>query len=313
MEFKNQDKYRISSIKDIYHTDKSAIINVENKGNILSEIKGNYLLNSPELWRHLMPKPTASNHKYNRGYAMITGGKDVIGATKLAARAAQRIGAGIVVIASPEKSAPLYRLGLESVVVKSFRDTAYYNDIINDEKIGACLIGPGLGRDFSAQEKVLTTLRVGHKTILDADALSMFEGHEDLLFDTIDDGVILTPHEGEFAKIFPDLEKLDKILKVKEAAKRSGAIIILKGSDSVIANPDGDVVINNNAPPTLATAGSGDVLAGIIVGLVSQNCDQFTACAIACWIHGEAANVFGQGLIAEDIIEKIPQILNSEF
>ena len=289
-----------------------SVVDIGITDSILAEIKPKYLLNSPKLWQDLIPYPKVEDHKYSRGYAMITGGKDMIGATKLAARAAQRIGAGIVTVASPEKTAPLYRLAMESVVVKSFRDTAYYTDILNDERINACLIGPGLGRHFTAQEKVLATLRAGHKCVLDADALSMFEGHAELLIKTIGADCILTPHDGEFAKIFPDLTHLDKITRVKEAAKLCDAVVLLKGSDTVIASPTGHVIINDNAPPTLATAGAGDVLAGLIVGLIAQGCDSFVAGAIACWIHGEAANLFGPGLIAEDLIDKIPSILSSQ-
>lgn len=278
---------------------------------VLDDMSLSIYNNSPDLWQDLIPTPKMADHKYNRGYALITGGKEMIGAAKLATRAAQRIGAGMVTVASPEKVAPLYRMAMESVVVKAFRDTAYYNEILSDKRIDACLIGPGLGRDFTAQEKVLATLRTGNKCVLDADALSMFDGHADLLLDSISAGSVLTPHDGEFARIFPDLCQLDKIEKVRLAAKRCNAVVLLKGSDTVIGNPSGQIVINHNAPPYLATAGAGDVLAGLIVGLIAQGCDSFVACAIASWIHGDAANRFGPGLIAEDLITKIPEILSS--
>ena len=180
--------------------------------------------------------------------------------------------------------------------------------LLEDPRCGTLLIGPGLGTGDEARKLVLEACQTGKQLVLDADALSAFEGISGSLFDALPAGAVLTPHEGEFARIFPAVTG-DRLSRARQAAAASGAVIVLKGADSIIAGPDGDAVINVNAPPSLATAGSGDILAGLISGLICRGMAGFPAAAAAVWLHGEAANRFGPGLIAEDIPDMLPDIL----
>ncbi|MTI09645.1 NAD(P)H-hydrate dehydratase, partial [Curvivirga aplysinae] len=264
--------------------------------------------NHEGLWSDVFHPPKHDAHKFSRGYAIVAGAEVMTGATRLAARAAQRIGAGYVVIASPEKASTLYRVSLSSVIVRGYRDTTGYKEILRDQRADAYLIGPGMGYAFGAQERVLTTMKEGKPTVLDADALSMFSENQDLLFDSIKGPCIMTPHEGEFAKLFPEIlsRPIGKLEQARLAAKSSGAVIVFKGADTVIADPSGQAIINSNAPSDLATAGSGDVLAGMITGLLAQGNQAFSSAAAAVWLHGELGNFCGQGLIAEDLVDAIP-------
>lgn len=270
------------------------------------------LENDGEQWLSVFKKDEVQTHKFKRGYVVIAGAEVMTGATRLAARAAQRAGAGYVVIASPEKASTLYRVSLSSVVVTGYRDTTGFSTILGDERATAFLIGPGMGYAFGAQERVLATLKLAKPTVLDADALSLFEGSSDLLFNKIRGSCVMTPHEGEFAKLFPDVysQNIGKLEQARLAAKNSNAVIVFKGPDTIIASPDGRAFINSNAPSSLATAGSGDVLAGIVTSYLSQGNQPFEAAAAAVWLHGELGNQCGQGTIAEDLIDQIPKLLS---
>jgi NAD(P)H-hydrate epimerase len=221
----------------------------------------------------------------------------------------------MVTLAAPQQAAPLYRVSLDSAVVRAYRDTKTFVDMVEERRVAAVLIGPGLGEGtLAAREKVLAILRTGKPAVLDADALSLFEETERLLFDTVEGPVILTPHEGEFRRLFPDLAgdaELTKVERARKAAERARAVVLLKGHDSAIAGPDGRVAINANAPAWLATAGSGDVLAGFAGALVAQGMPAFEAACAACWLHGEAAASIGPGLVADDLPEALPRILRT--
>lgn len=228
------------------------------------------------------------------------------GAARLAARAAQRMGAGLVSLAASAKAMPIYAEALESVIVREASDSAAWRELLADPRRNAILIGPGLGLGKIQQELVLAALETQKPCVLDADALTNFAG--DTVLPKLHPQCILTPHEGEFAKFFGHRisSVLPKPERAMQAAKMAGCIVVLKGAETIIAAPDGQMVVNDNAPPWLATAGAGDVLAGMILGLVAQKMPVFWAAAAAVWVHGKIAADFGMGLIAEDLVGGIP-------
>lgn len=264
--------------------------------------------NSPEIWQSSLPIPQKDGHKYDRGHALIYGGEVMTGAARLAARAAQRIGAGIVTLATSAKSLPIYAEALESVIVREADDVASWQNLLSDEKRNAILIGPGLGQGELQMQLVLSALATQKPSVLDAEALTNFSQNPDVLLTKFHKQCVLTPHEGEFAKLFG--HKIDLALPKTErsimAAKIAGCIVLLKGAETVIATPDGQIITNDNAPPWLATAGAGDVLAGLILGLLAQKMPPFLAASAAAWLHGSIAADFGMGLIAEDLVAGIP-------
>jgi ADP-dependent NAD(P)H-hydrate dehydratase / NAD(P)H-hydrate epimerase len=276
---------------------------------VFADIAVSTFENQPSIWQSALPLITQQANKYHRGHALISGGYPLTGATKLAACATARIGAGLTTIAVPEIAFPAYAAGLMSVMIKPLRSGDQFDQLIADPRFSGFLIGPGAGIGKTTQSLTLKLLATGKPTVIDADAISSFEEHPDLLFEAIHGPCVLTPHEGEFRRLFS--ETGDKLSRARVAAQRSGAIIIIKGADTVIASPEGSAVINSNAPPTLATAGSGDVLSGIILGLVTQGMPPFLACCAAVWIHGEAANYFGPGLIADDLPDLIPKVMRA--
>lgn len=288
--------------------------------------------NTPALWREKFPSLKRDGNKYDRGHALIYGGAVMTGATRLAARAAQRIGAGVVTLAAPESALRIYAKSLESVIVHPADTVQAWQALLCDPKKNAILIGPGLGIGALQKELVLAALEPRKPCVLDADGLSNFAGKLDELLPKLHGACVLTPHEGEFARLFgsviggersdslplegrgtpwsPALN--DKLTRTRAAAKLAGCTVLLKGADTIIAAPDGHAIINNNAPPWLATAGAGDVLAGLILGLMAQNMPVFEAAAAGAWVHGSIATAFGgPGMIAEDLISGIPASLKS--
>ena len=179
--------------------------------------------------------------------------------------------------------------------------------MLADSRRNAILVGPGNGAEATTHEHALAALATRRAVVLDADALTVFGDQPDELFAAIAGPCVLTPHDGEFARLFSAAG--DRLARVRAAASLSGAVVLLKGPDTVIAARDGRAIVNVNAPPDLATAGSGDVLAGLIAGLLAQGLDPFRASAAACWLHGEAATAFGPGLVAEDLSDTLPAIL----
>ncbi|MEM9683605.1 MAG: NAD(P)H-hydrate dehydratase, partial [Pseudomonadota bacterium] len=276
---------------------------------VLETIGPRIAANDTSLWRGGMPWPRLDKHKYSRGHALISGGAQMTGAARLAARAALRSGAGMVSVVAPVDNAVVYKVALESVIVRGIRDTAGYAEIMEDPRVTACLIGPGNGVLPGTREQALAALRNRKSVVLDADALTVFEETPDLLFSSIESPCLMTPHDGEFRRLFE--VKDDKISSARAAAETSSSVILLKGADTVIAAPDGRVVVNENAPATLATAGAGDVLAGIAVGLLAQGMDVFDAACAAAWLHGEAARSVGLGLISEDLPDRLPAVLQA--
>lgn len=272
------------------------------------ENASNIQINSPKLWQTLLPKLKHDSNKYSRGYAMIYGGYPITGAARLAALACARTGAGMTSILSPEIAFPIYASNLLSIMVRPFASHNEMESLAVDPRISAFLIGPGAGVNAHTRHATLSLLSKNKPTVIDADALTVFENNVDTLKQAIKNTCVLTPHEGEFKRLF----KLgnDHTQSVAEAAKKLNAIILLKGHQTIIASADGKIVINQHAPVTLATAGSGDVLAGIITGLLAQGMPAFEASCAAVWMHSEAANLFGPGLIADDLPTMLLKVIH---
>jgi len=264
--------------------------------------------NAPALWLPAYPWPEATSHKYTRGHLIILGGAVMTGAARLGARAGQRIGAGLVTVAAPASAWPVYAASLASIIVRPLADEAGFAQLIADPRCTGILVGPGAGVQQETRTQALAALASRRATVLDADALTVFADKPETLFAAIAGPTVLTPHEGEFARLFGSGAG-DKLSRARAAAAKSGAVVLLKGADTVIAAPDGRAAINANAPPELATAGSGDVLSGLVTGLLAQGLDPFRAAAAACWLHGDAAADFGPGLVADDISEALPAAL----
>jgi len=278
---------------------------------VLDDIKPTTFANDPALWRETFPVPRLGDHKYSRGHVAVAGGMQMAGAARLAARGARRVGAGMVSIITPREAVPHYLAGDPGQLIFAADTAPAFAQLLAEKRRNAVLVGPGNGVTNETRARAVAALRSGLSVVLDADALTVFEDAPEDLFGWIKghDGLaVLTPHEGEFARLFRG--EGDKLSRVREAAARSGAVVLLKGADTVIAAPDGRAIINDNAPPYLATAGSGDVLAGFIVGLLAQGVPPFDAAAAATWLHGEAASRFGPGLIAEDLADSVPAVLS---
>lgn len=261
--------------------------------------------NTPKLWRDAIPWPSATTHKYDRGHAIVYGGGLAsCGAAKLSARAALRVGAGLVSVACDGESLPAYAASFQAIMTKRCDDVASLATLISDDRVCAVLLGPGAGVCEQTRHAVLATLARHKPCVLDADALTVFAGQVDALGAAITAPCIVTPHAGEFQRLFGAAVLAD------EAAKRLNAVVVQKGHNTVIASPDGRMVINRAASPFLATAGSGDVLAGLCTGLLAQGMTPFDAACAAVWMHAAAAGAIGAGLIAEDLPDAVPAVLS---
>ncbi len=283
---------------------------------VLGEIQPQCFENDPSLWPDLPPFPSVTTHKYSRGHVLVRCGAALqTGAARLAARAALRAGAGLVTLLADADAAQVCAAHETEVMITS-RDTKNtLETILSDRRVSAAVIGPAGGVDAAMREDVLAIRTHQCPLVLDADGISAFADTPDQLFAVLDETCVLTPHEGEFARLFPDLadRSHSKIVRAQAAAKRAGCVMVLKGPDSVIATPDGRVIINTNAPPWLATAGSGDVLAGIIGALLGQGATGFAAAACGVWLHGAAGAVCGRGLIAGDLVAALPSVLQTQL
>jgi NAD(P)H-hydrate epimerase len=263
--------------------------------------------NDPGLWRAHLPRATSSGNKYTRGHALLCGGYPMTGAARMAARAAARIGAGLTTIAVPQIAFPVYAAALTSIMVKPLEGEGDLARLLSDSRHTAFLIGPGAGVNDATRETAFALLRTGRPVLLDADAISIFASQAAELARAIRGPCVMTPHDGEFARVFD--AQGDRLSRARAAARQSGAVMVLKGADTVVAAPDGRAIVNTNAPASLATAGSGDVLGGLILGLLAQGMDAFAAAAAGVWIHGAAAADFGPGLLAEDLPDLVPAVL----
>jgi len=266
--------------------------------------------NTPALWGRNFPVPSAAGHKYSRGHAVVvSGGRTRTGAARLAAMAALRGGAGLVTLATPRDALDINAAASLAVMVRPVDTAAELQAMLADPRFNAVAIGPGAGVGGHTREMTLTALSAPRGVALDADALTSFADHAEALFAALANNgkAVLTPHAGEFRRLFAaGLERNNAAATVKldaarAAAALAGAVVVYKGADTVIAAPDGRAAINANAPPWLATAGTGDVLAGLLAALLAQGMPAFEAAAAAVWVHGEAARAAGPGMISEDL------------
>lgn len=284
---------------------------------VLAEIKPQCFENQPAIWQARFPVPRVDAHKYARGHVLaVSGDMMATGAARMAARGALRAGAGLVTLASPRDALVVNAAALTAVMVRPVDTPIEFGELLGDKRYTTCIIGPGAGVGERTRDLVHTALAAQRRLVLDADALTSFAEAPERLFEQIRASsgleVVLTPHEGEFPRLFSDLSNKhpgrSKIERVRDAALRCGAVVLLKGADTTVAAPDGRATIAANAPPWLATAGAGDVLAGIIAGLLAQGVPAFEAASIGVWMHGEAGTEAGPGLIAEDLTETLPAV-----
>lgn len=294
---------------------------------VLDGFRPSAVVAGPGLWRHLLRAPRLDGHKYARGHAVVVSGPaTATGAARLAARGALRAGAGLVSLASPPSALMVNAGHLTAIMLKRMEGAEGLAAILADRRLNAVALGPALGVGEGTAALIDAALASPAAVVLDADALTTLAEDRARVFAAIgarEAAVVMTPHEGEFARVFPDLAVRDerhselaargaagplKTQRAAEAARRSGAIVVLKGADTVIAAPDGRVAISDDAPADLATAGSGDVLTGIVCGLLARGMPAFEAAAAAVWLHGAAAREVGPGLVAEDLPEALPKI-----
>jgi hydroxyethylthiazole kinase-like uncharacterized protein yjeF len=299
------------------HCGRVRVADIGIDADVLAEIKPQTFENIPQFWRKAFPVPKIDGHKYARGHAIVVSGDiEATGAARMSGRGALRAGAGLVTLASPRDALAVNASALTAVMVRAVDTVIEFAELLTDKRLNACVIGPGAGLGERTRDFVRTALFAKRSLVLDADALTSFADAPEHLFEAIkashDPQVVLTPHEGEFPRLFSDISNKhplrSKLERVRAAAERSGAVVLLKGPDTVVASPEGRATIAANAPPWLATAGSGDVLAGMIAGLLAQSVPAFEAACIGVWMHGEAAREAGPGLIAEDLPEVLPAV-----
>jgi hydroxyethylthiazole kinase-like uncharacterized protein yjeF len=299
------------------HCGRLRVADIGIDAHVLGEIAPQTFENVPQLWHRAFPVPRIDGHKYARGHALVVSGDlAATGAARMSARGSLRAGAGLVTLASPRDALAVNGSALTAVMIRPIDTVIEFAELLTDKRLNACVIGPGAGVGARTCDFVLTALSAKRHPVLDADALTSFAEAPDRLFEAIkaasDSRVVLTPHEGEFPRLFSDISNKhplrSKLERVRAAAERSGAVVLLKGPDTVVASPDGRAAIAANAPPWLATAGAGDVLSGMIAGMLAQGVASFEAACIGVWMHGEAAREAGPGLIAEDLPETLPAV-----
>jgi ADP-dependent NAD(P)H-hydrate dehydratase / NAD(P)H-hydrate epimerase len=303
------------------HCGPTSIADIGIPDAVLDQVRPGTFVNAPARWGRTFPVPRLSGHKYSRGHAVIvSGGMSSTGAARLAARGALRAGAGLVTIASPRDALGVHAAGNEAVMVRAVDGAAELRGLLGARRLNAVALGPALGVGAATRALVLAALDGDRSVVLDADALTTFEDELPTLADAVrgrSGSTVLTPHEGEFKRLFHGraelVDPVSKLDRTRAASAELGCVLLYKGPDTVVAAPDGRATIAENAPPWLATAGSGDVLTGMIVGLMAQGMPAFEAASACVWLHGEAASAFGPGLISEDIPEALPGVYRALF
>ncbi len=283
------------------------VADIGTPASVLDAIAPNTWENGPGLWLDGYPWPEPESYKYTRGEVLVLGGEAITGASRMTALAASRAGAGMVTLAAPKPVWSLYATSLTNAIVRSFEGASGWQALLADTRRNVIAIGPGAGVGAPTRQYVVAALATKRATVLDADALTSFAEAPDELFRAIDGPCVMTPHAGEFMRLFHF--EGDKLERTRAAARQSGCVVLLKGPDTVIAAPDGRAIINANAPAQLATGGSGDVLTGFIAALLAQGMAPFEAAAAGVWLHGAAATEFGLGLVAEDLPGALPRVL----
>jgi hydroxyethylthiazole kinase-like uncharacterized protein yjeF len=304
------------------HCGPVTVADIGTPDTVLEKLRPGLFANCAALWAAKFPVPRPDAHKYARGHAVVVSG-DVshTGAARLAARSALRAGAGLVTLASPPDALVLNATSYPAIMVRAIDAPAALRQLLEDRRLNAVVLGPGGGVGEQTREMVLAALSGERAVVLDADALTSFADRPDTLFASIkarpEAPTVLTPHEGEFARLFRGGSQLTEVPSKYDraliAAVDSGATVLLKGPDTVVASPGGRISITENAPPWLATAGSGDVLAGMLAGLLAQGMPAFEAASAAAWLHGEAGGEAGPGLIAEDLPEALRAVYRRLF
>jgi hydroxyethylthiazole kinase-like uncharacterized protein yjeF len=303
------------------HAGTVSVADIGIADSVLERVRPTTFVNGPVLWGQVFPIPRLDGHKYSRGHAVVVSGdRSFTGAARLAARGALRAGAGLVTLASPREALAVNAAASLAVMTRAVDGPDELRALLADARFNAVALGPGLGVGANTRALVMAALDGDRAVVLDADALTSFAEEPATLFAAISARVrpvVLTPHQGEFSRLFREVsqgfEKKSKLASAKVAANTSGAVVLLKGADTVVAAPDGRAAINENASAWLATAGSGDVLAGMITGLLAQHMPAFEAACAGAWLHGEAGNEAGPGLISEDLPEALPGIYRRLF
>jgi len=275
---------------------------------IVAARRPTHFRNVPALWAEALRRRQPGSHKYDFGSLLIRGGGHMTGAARLAGRAALRSGAGLVTLAGPPGALTHYALAGASAILAPCDSTAAWKALVDDRRRSALLVGPGNGVEDATRKAAEVALASGKPCLLDGDGLGVFAGDATGLAAARRGPLVVTPHEGEFARLFPDLNGA-RLARARSAAEALDAVVVLKGSDTLVASPDGRVAINDNAPPSLAVAGSGDVLSGIVASLMAQGLEAFAAAQAGVWLHGEAAAGRPAGLIADDLPDRVGEVL----
>ncbi|MBV8839328.1 MAG: NAD(P)H-hydrate dehydratase, partial [Alphaproteobacteria bacterium] len=303
------------------HCGKVRLADIGIPDSVLDQVKPNAFRNDTALWGSAFPIPRLAGHKYARGHAVVVSGDlSFTGAARLAARGALRAGAGLVTLASPRGALAVNAAASLAVMVRAADGADELRALLADRRLNAVVLGPGLGVGAKTRELVRAALDGERAVVLDADALTSFADEPATLFGAIGVAtrpVVLTPHQGEFSRLFKSISQSSamdsKLVAGRAAAAVSHAVVLLKGADTVVAAPDGRAAVNDNAPAFLATAGSGDVLAGIIGGLLAQGMPGFEGACAGAWLHGEAGTEAGPGLVSEDLPEALPAVYRRLF